>query len=30
MYRILYEGKPPAQAIHDLMTRDLKREREGT
>jgi glycerol-3-phosphate dehydrogenase (NAD(P)+) len=25
-YRILYEGKPPAEALTALMTRDLKRE----
>ncbi len=28
IFRILYEGKPAARAMHDLMTRDLKRERE--
>jgi glycerol-3-phosphate dehydrogenase (NAD(P)+) len=26
MYRILYEGKPPAEALMALMTRELKRE----
>ncbi|MDY6848556.1 MAG: NAD(P)H-dependent glycerol-3-phosphate dehydrogenase [Thermodesulfobacteriota bacterium] len=26
MYRILYEGKPPRQAVSDLMARDLKGE----
>ncbi len=26
VYRILFEAKPPAQALHDLMTRELKRE----
>jgi glycerol-3-phosphate dehydrogenase (NAD(P)+) len=29
IYRILYEGKPAARAMHDLMTRELKREREN-
>jgi glycerol-3-phosphate dehydrogenase (NAD(P)+) len=26
MYKILYEGKPPRQAVSDLMARDLKGE----
>lgn len=26
VYRIMFEKKPPAQALHDLMTRELKRE----
>lgn len=26
VYRVLYEGKPPWQAVHDLMVRDLKHE----
>ncbi len=25
-YRILYEGRPPAEALHALMTRELRRE----
>ncbi len=29
IYRILYEDKPPAQALSDLMGRRLKREREA-
>ncbi|MCA9540029.1 MAG: NAD(P)-dependent glycerol-3-phosphate dehydrogenase [Myxococcales bacterium] len=28
VYRVLYEDKPPAQALVDLMGRDLKRERQ--
>ena len=28
VYRIIYEQKPPSQALHDLMTRGLKAERE--
>lgn len=27
VYRMLYEGKPPLQAVEDLMSRDLKSER---
>lgn len=26
VFRILFEGKPPARALHDLMTRELKAE----
>ena len=26
IYRILYEGVPPAEAVRRLMTRDLKHE----
>jgi len=26
VYRILYEGISPKDAVHDLMTRDLKQE----
>lgn len=29
VYRIIYEEKPPAQALKDLMSRDLRRERDG-
>ncbi|MGK0358089.1 MAG: glycerol-3-phosphate dehydrogenase (NAD(P)+) [Bradymonadia bacterium] len=29
VYRIIYEEKPPAQALKDLMGRDLRRERDG-
>ncbi len=28
MVEILYEDKPPAQALQDLMTRELKSEAE--
>jgi glycerol-3-phosphate dehydrogenase len=27
VYLVLYEAKDPAQAVYDLMTRPLKRER---
>jgi glycerol-3-phosphate dehydrogenase (NAD(P)+) len=26
VYRVLYEGKPPRQAVHDVLTRPLKKE----
>jgi glycerol-3-phosphate dehydrogenase (NAD(P)+) len=26
VYRVLHDGKPPRQAVLDLMTRDLKEE----
>ncbi len=29
IYRVIYEGKGPAEAVRELMTRDLKRELEG-
>jgi glycerol-3-phosphate dehydrogenase (NAD(P)+) len=29
VYRIIYEEKPPAQALKDLMARELRQERDG-
>jgi glycerol-3-phosphate dehydrogenase (NAD(P)+) len=29
MYAIIYEGKPPREAVRDLMGREAKPERDG-